>query len=58
MAHNVPDSFTGMYVKVKYGDETKKTQTVNAKAAPKWTDDYLDNQDDESFLQNLQKQNT
>jgi len=42
MAHNVPDSFTGMYVKVKYGDETKRTQTVNAKATPKWTDDYLD----------------
>ena len=45
MAHNVPDSFTGMYVKVKYGDETKRTQTVNAKATPKWTNDHLDSPD-------------
>jgi hypothetical protein len=39
--HNVPDSFTGMYVKVKYGDETMRTRTVNANATPKWSDDYL-----------------
>lgn len=43
MAHNVPDFYTGMYVKVKYGYETKRTQTVNAKATPEWTDDYLNN---------------
>ena len=43
MAHNVPESFNGMYVKVKYGNETMRTQTVNARATPKWADDYLDN---------------
>lgn len=54
MAHNVPDSFTGMYVKVKYGDETKRTQTVNAKATPKWTNDFLDTHDDQNSFHSFE----
>jgi hypothetical protein len=42
-ALNLPDNYTGMYVKLRYGSEVKSSETVDAKVAPRWTPaDFFD----------------
>ena len=36
-AMNLPDSYTGMYVKVRCGQQTTVTKTVDARVAPVWS---------------------
>jgi len=40
-AMNLPDSYTGMYVKVIHGSEMQVTETVDAKVSPKWSPAHL-----------------
>lgn len=35
-ALNLPDAFTGMFVKLRYGAEVLVSETVNAKVTPRW----------------------
>eukprot|EP00934_Nitzschia_sp_Nitz4_P002078 Nitzschia sp. Nitz4//scaffold140_size61219//29533//49080//NITZ4_006440-RA/size61219-augustus-gene-0.64-mRNA-1//-1//CDS//3329536227//2078//frame0 len=35
-ALNLPDAYTGMYVKLRYGGEVLVSETVNAKVTPRW----------------------
>lgn len=35
-ALNLPDSYTGMFVKLNYGSEVLVSQTVDAKVSPRW----------------------
>jgi hypothetical protein len=35
-ALNLPDTYTGMYVKMVYGSQVRTTETVDAKVSPRW----------------------
>ena len=42
-ALNLPDTYTGMHVKLRYGSEVISSETVDAKVTPRWTpDDFFD----------------
>ena len=42
-ALNLPDTYTGMHIKLRYGSEVLVSETVDAKVTPRWTPaDFLD----------------
>jgi hypothetical protein len=46
-ALNLPDTYTGMFVKLRYGSEVLVSETVDAKVTPRWTPpDFPDSVED------------
>ncbi|CAJ1965882.1 unnamed protein product [Cylindrotheca closterium] len=44
---NLPDTFTGMFVKLRYGSEVLMSETVDARVTPRWSSgDIFDSQQD------------